>query len=144
MKLQVTGLRRGLRGETALLPFEDPVEFEALKRELEAEFAPAGARERLAFEGIVLNAWRLGRARMYDAALGSQKFVAAHARRYGGETLYSLGAMLSEDARRNRSLEYALNMEARFELAYGRSVAELARLQEARRGEPRKYSAAPS
>src|SRR2546425_13272170 len=73
--VSLNGLRHGLRAETAVLPFEDPAEFAKLKQELEAEFRPQGIREQFVFDDLVLAAWRLERARIYDTAVQARLFL---------------------------------------------------------------------
>ncbi len=132
------GVRHGLRAKTALLPFEDPAEFEALKSHLEAELRPCGVRELLAFDGIVHAAWLLQRARIFHTAHTSYLFICTHSRitESLGEssgTIQTLGVMLDEDARGAKTLEYISRMEKRFESAYSSGIRELALLQAARK-----------
>src|SRR2546425_3670237 len=135
--LSLNGLRHGLRAETAVLPSEDPAEFATLKQELEAEYRPQGIREQLVFDDLVLAAWRLERARIYDTAVQARLFLSTHGRIQTAHgptsTMHSLGAMLAKDAREKKTLEYVMRMEGRFRRAYQQAVKELERLQTLRR-----------
>ena len=135
--VSLNGLRHGLRAETAVLPFEDPAEFAKLKQELEAEFRPQGIREQLVFDDLVLAAWRLERARIYDTAVQARLFLSTHGRIQTAHgptsTMHSLGVMLAKDAREKKTLEYVMRMEGRFRRAYQQAVKELERLQTLRR-----------
>src|SRR6266571_6807893 len=124
--VSLNGLRHGLRAETAVLPFEDPAEFAKLKQELQAEFRPEGIREQLVLDDLVLAAWRLERARIYDTAVQARLFLSTHG---PTSTMHSLGAMLVKDAREKKTLEYVMRMEGRFRRAYQQAVKELERLQ---------------
>src|SRR5437899_6144288 len=88
----------------------DPTEFAKLKQELQAEFCPQGIREQLVFDDLVLAAWRLERARIYDTAVQASLFLSTHDRIQTAHgqtsTMHSLGAMLVKDAREKKTLEY--------------------------------------
>src|SRR2546425_3352867 len=131
--LSLNGLRHGLRAETAVLPSEDPAEFATLKQELEAEYRPQGIREQLVFDDLVLAAWRLERARIYDTAVQARLFLSTQGRIQTAHgptgTMHSLGVMLVKDAREKKTLEYVMRMEGRFRRAYQQAVKELERLQ---------------
>jgi hypothetical protein len=93
-----------LHAETAVLPFENPDEFNALRQLLR------GARELFLFDEIVTAAWRLQRLR-------------------NPSTLDLIGAMLVEDAQGKRVLAYIARMESAQRRAYREAVRELERLQ---------------
>ena len=135
--VSLNGLRHGLRAETAVLPFEDPAEFARLKQDLEQEFRPQGTREQLVFDDLLLAAWRLERARIYDTAVQARMFldthVGIHAAHGPTSTMHSVGVMLAKDAREKKTLEYVMRMEGRFRRAYQQAVKELERLQALRR-----------
>jgi hypothetical protein len=135
--VRLNGLQHGLRAETAVLPCEDAAEFDSLKQEFESEFQPVGAQECFLFEEIVLAAWRLQRARIYETALSSRLFRTAsnHQIRSGAspDDLKALGAMLLEDAEGKKLLDYVSRIEGRYRRTYSKAVRDIRELQEARR-----------
>jgi hypothetical protein len=134
--VRLNGLRHGLRAETAVLPIEDPAEFDHLKQQLESELQPIGAQETILFEDIVLAAWRLRRARAYETALtarlyrGAQKhLVSQHVE---PEPMKCFGLMLHEDAEGKKVLDYVARIEGRYRRTYHQSIKELRQLQATR------------
>jgi hypothetical protein len=135
--VRFNGLRHGLRAETAVLPCEDPAEFERFKQEFEAEFQPIGPRERLLVAEIILAGWRLQRASIYDAAISSRLFRSAsrNRARRGAEPddMKAIAAMLHDDAEGKKVLDYVSRIEGRHRRTYQRAVQDLGRLQATRR-----------
>jgi hypothetical protein len=132
------GLSHALCADSSVLPFEKPEEFNQLHQELLAEFQPAGVRERLLFDDIVLAAWRLERARIYEAAISSGLFRAA----FRGFQLdhvpepadmKCLARMLRADAEGKKLLDYVARMENRHRRTYYKAIQELEKLQALRR-----------
>lgn len=62
-------LRHGLRAELAVLPDEDPADYDAFQQALVDELQPAGELEAILVGRIVSLAWRLGRAGRVEAGL---------------------------------------------------------------------------
>jgi hypothetical protein len=127
--VRLNGLRHGLRAETAVLPVEDPAEFDNLKQQLEAELKPIGAQETILFEDIVLAAWRLRRARAYDTAV-TARLLAANV--VEPDAMKRFGAMLHEDAEGKKVLDYVARIEGRYRRTYHQAIKELRQLQSMR------------
>jgi hypothetical protein len=131
--VRLNGLRHGLRAETAVLPDEDPAEFEQLKDQLEAELQPIGAQETLLFEDIVLAAWRLRRARAYDTAVTARLYRGARKhlinQRVDPEPMRCFGLFLHEDAEGKKVLDYVARIEGRYRRTYHQALKELRQLQ---------------
>jgi hypothetical protein len=135
--VRLNGLRHGLRAETAVLPVEDPAEFDELKQQLQAELKPIGAQETILFEDIVLAAWRLRRARSYETAVTARLYRGAHYNLGGrrGENpdpMECFGAMLHEDAEGKKVLDYVARIEGRYRRTYHQAIRELRQLQATR------------
>ena len=67
-------IKHGLRARQAVIPGEDPAEFEAHREQMVAELAPVGAVETMLAERVVGLAWRLRRAER----LGNEAFNAMY------------------------------------------------------------------
>jgi hypothetical protein len=136
--VRLNGLRHGLRAETAVLPIEDPAEFDQLQQQLKAELQPIGAQETLLFEDIVLAAWRLRRARAYDTAV-TARLLAANI--VEPDPVKRLGAMLHEDAEGKKVLDYVARIEGRYRRTYHQAIKELRQLQATRPAPPQPEAA---
>ena len=92
-KVKLNGLKHGLRAEQVILPGEDPAEFEALRRALHDEWAPATLTRALLVDRLAVGAWRLQRATRADIA-------------YRRET--AAGTALASDSERRCRVDLAL------------------------------------
>jgi hypothetical protein len=90
----------------------------------------------LLFEDLVLAAWRLRRARMYETAVASRLFRSARRDQAQAgkdpDVMKCLGAMLQDDAEGKKVLDYVSRMEDRHRRTYYKAVKELRLLQQAR------------
>ena len=68
-KASQNALKHGLRARQAVIPGEDPAEFEEHREEMLAELAPAGAVQTMLAERIVHLSWRLRRAERVQNAV---------------------------------------------------------------------------
>ena len=68
-KASQNALKHGLRAKQAVIPGEDPGEFEEHREEMLAELAPAGAVQTMLAERIVHLSWRLRRAERVQNAV---------------------------------------------------------------------------
>jgi len=68
-KASQNALKHGLRAKQAVIPGEDPAEFEEHREEMLAELAPAGAVQTMLAERIVHLSWRLRRAERVQNAV---------------------------------------------------------------------------
>jgi len=66
---RINALKHGLRAEQVVIPGEDPKEFNDLFESLYEHYQPIGPVEELHFERIVVETWRLKRARLTETAI---------------------------------------------------------------------------
>lgn len=64
---RLNATRHGLTGKQVVTKGEDPAEYDALREQIIAEYAPANEREAMLVEDIAQNYWRLQRARRIEA-----------------------------------------------------------------------------
>jgi hypothetical protein len=68
-RVALNAVKHGLTAKTAVLPHEDPDEFEAFREAMFIDAAPQGAFEEMLVEKISADAWRLRRVPVLEAAL---------------------------------------------------------------------------
>jgi hypothetical protein len=118
-------LKHGLTSNEALIPEEDPAEFEASRQEFLAELRPAGATEETLAEVMVMANWKLRRVwRMEPEVFANWRAKA------GPRT--SAGAVWALDCMGDRALEKLSRYEARLVRAFHQSEARLRLLQKLR------------
>ena len=140
-------IKHGLRAKQAVIPGEDPAEFELHREQMLMELAPAGAVEMMLAERVVHLSWRLRRAERVQNAV----FDTLYAR----ETDYTppsrsgppsgssapanpdgdwvLGRTILMDFSNSRVLDQLLVYERRIEQSFYKAMRELERLQRLRR-----------
>ena len=61
--------KHGLCSKQIVLPGEDSAEYDALRENLLADYAPANDTERTLVEEVAAGSWRLARARRHETAI---------------------------------------------------------------------------
>ncbi len=81
-KVSLNAVKHGLGARDAILPNENPDDFDAFRAELLTSLDPQGALESLLAEKIVADAWRLGRVPRFESAMythGSRELLVRQA-----------------------------------------------------------------
>jgi hypothetical protein len=152
-KASQNALRHGLLAREAVIPGEDPEEFELYRARMLEELAPAGPVETMLAERVVGLSWRLRRAeRLQNAALAALDdgtptplLSARHEewkRLKGSQADQSIcgvvdetsawGRVVAEDFAEARVLDRLLLYERRIESSLYRTMAELRKERQAR------------
>ena len=146
-------VKHGLLAREAVIPGEDPEEFESYREGMRADLAPVGPVETMLAERIVGLSWRLRRAErlqnaafaalddgtptpLLDARLDEWKRLKGNQADQGvcgvAEEDHPLGRVVVEDFTRARVLDRLLLYERRIESSLYRTMAQLRQERQAR------------
>ena len=134
-KAKFNALKHGITADTAVLPYEDPQSYEQMRQALIDHYEPANAGEQMLVELVVVNYWRLLRARRVEAASMKLHIDALKDRnglsmRPGHDDDGCLAAVFSYESDNFRNLE---RYQTSVERSYFRAVETLRRTQNDRR-----------
>lgn len=139
-KARFNALKHGMTADVAVLPYEDPNSYEQLREALIGQYQPANAGEQMLVELVVVNYWRLLRARRVEAA-SFRLHIETIKRRNGKSTLPALdddagiAAAFAGPDDTFRNLE---RYQSGVERSYFRAVETLRKAQNDRRREERR------
>ncbi|MFN7995858.1 MAG: hypothetical protein U0Q18_19760 [Bryobacteraceae bacterium] len=119
-RCKMNALRHGLRADTAVLPYENQEEYDALKAALQSEWNPQTATERILLDQMLVSQWKLQR----------------------NETIEHSIITAGKTSKMKRDLDQIWRHTSRLERSFSRAMQELTRLQKARKQESRAESAA--
>ena len=123
-------LRHGLTAETAVLPNENPEEFQELLDAFLAEYQPVGPTETLLVEQMTMAAWRLRRMRALETGLFGLR-MSQLPRDENAATLDPSSRAFAYDASGSRAIESLSRYETRIERSFYRALHELEHLRAA-------------
>jgi hypothetical protein len=149
-KASQNALRHGLRARQAVIPGEDPGEFEAYRKQMLAELAPAGAVESMLAERVVHLSWRLRRAErvqnavfdtLYASQVGYEPYrrcspASGSSAAANPDGDWALGHTIIADFADCKILDRLLVYERRIEQSLYKAMHELERLQLQRQANP--------
>jgi hypothetical protein len=144
-KAKFNALKHGMTAGVAVLPYEDPHSYEQLRQALVDHYEPANAGEQMLVELVVVNYWRLLRARRVEAASMKLHIEALKDRnglniRPGHDDDGCLAAVFSYETDNFRKLE---RYQTAVERSYFRAVETLRRAQSDRRREEQRNAPPP-
>ena len=139
-------IKHGLRAKQAVIPGEDPAEFEEHREEMLAELVPAGAVQTMLAERVVHLSWRLKRAERFENeafdALYLQEAVSGYGRTVRAEMAGAaedephrtaqdliVGRVVVQDCYGRMVLDRLLTYERRIESSLYKAMRELERLK---------------
>ena len=132
-------LRHGLRSRDAVLPNEDPAEFEDLLCRLHDEFSPSTLSQEIFLDQMAVAYWKLGRQQRME----NQVIVAQSPRSDNTEDDpeseapdITLGRAYLRDSNRERALPRLSAYENRLERSYLRAYHELTKTAERSQSTP--------
>ena len=126
--VSLNALRHGLTAQTAVLPNENPEEFQELLDAFLAEYQPAGPTEALLVQQMAMASWRLRRLRALETGL----FAARMSQLPRDENdLDPRSRAFAYDTSGSRSIETLSRYETRIERSFYRALHELERRRSA-------------
>ena len=145
-KASQNALKHGLRARQAVIPGEDPAEFEAHREEMLAELAPVGAVQTMLAERIVHLSWRLRRAERFENEAFDALYLQEAASGYGRTVRTQMaeaadhephptaqdlivGRVVVQDCYGRMVLDRLLAYERRIETSLYKAMHELERLK---------------
>ena len=124
-------LRHGLTAKKVVIPGEDAAEYDALRQELHADFAPANTAEATLVDQIAEHTWRLQRVRRAETA-AFEGFM-----RNKKHTDFVVAFAMNDSM---SMLEKIRRYEVTIERSYHRAVDQLRKLQKERRHQEKEAS----
>jgi hypothetical protein len=124
----LNALRHGLTAQTAVLPNEDPDEFQELLDAFLAEYQPSGPTETLLVEQMAMATWRLRRMRALETGLFSLR-MSQLSREENSSDPDPRSRAFAYDASGSHSIETLSRYETRIERSFYRALHELDRLR---------------
>jgi hypothetical protein len=130
-KSRFNALKHGMTAEVAVLPHEDKLSYEELRRTTIESYQPANGAELMLVDLIAINYWRLLRARRVETAT-MDLHIRAYKGRHGVSPLPSMdddAGIATAFADPNNGLESILRYQTTVERAYFRAVEALRKMQ---------------
>ena len=127
----LNALRHGLTAETAVLPDENPDQFQELLDSFFSEYQPAGPTETVLVEQMAMAAWRLRRMRALETGLFNVR-MSQLPRDQNASALDPCSRAFAYDMSGSRAIETLSRYETRIERSFYRALHELERLRAAR------------
>jgi hypothetical protein len=144
-KAKFNALKHGMTADTAVLPYEDPNSYEQLREALIDQYRPANAGEQMLVELVVVNYWRLLRARRVETA--SFRLHIEAIKRHNGKgaapTLDEDADIATAFADPHYPFRNIERYQSAIERSYFRAVETLRRIQNDRLREERRNAPAP-
>jgi hypothetical protein len=130
-KSRFNALKHGMTAEVAVLPHEDKLSYEELRRTTIESYQPENGAELMLVDLIAINYWRLLRARRVETAT-MDLHIRAYKGRHGVSPLPSMdddAGIATAFADPNNGLESILRYQTTVERAYFRAVEALRKMQ---------------
>jgi len=124
--VSLNALRHGLTAQTAVLPNENPEEFQELLDAFLAEYQPAGPTEALLVQQMAMASWRLRRLRALETGLFNVRMSQLPD---DDSPLDPRARAFAYDTSGSRSIETLSRYETRIERSFYRALHELERLR---------------
>jgi hypothetical protein len=144
-KARFNALKHGMTAEVAVLPHEDNVSYEELRRTTIESYQPANGAELMLVDLIAINYWRLLRARRVETTT-MDLHIRAYKGRHGVSPIPSLdddAGIATAFADPNNGLEAILRYQTTVERAYFRAVEALRKMQNDRQRRERQIGFVP-